>query len=96
MHLKRNIAFTLFIFISASLLAQPYQRTKGQNQKTIRNAAFLCVDGKFITSVGGGLSYEPAFYLVEKLYSKEQALRTAGGLVWDWDLSKVPHLVAGK
>ncbi len=52
-------------------------------------------DGKFITSVGGGLSYEPAFYLVEKLYSKEHAKRTAGGLVWDWELEKVPHWVVG-
>ncbi|MFQ5641528.1 MAG: DJ-1/PfpI family protein, partial [bacterium] len=62
----------------------------------VSDDANLVVDGKFITSVGGGLSYEPAFYLVEKLYSKEHALRTAGGLVWDWDLSKTPHLVVGK
>ncbi|MFQ5631464.1 MAG: DJ-1/PfpI family protein [bacterium] len=62
----------------------------------VRYDANFVVDGKFITSVGGALSYEPAFYLVEKLYSKEHALRTAGGLVWDWDLSKVPHLVVGK
>ncbi|MFQ5640331.1 MAG: DJ-1/PfpI family protein [bacterium] len=52
-------------------------------------------DGKFITSVGGALSYEPAFYLVEKLYSGEHAQRTAKGLVWDWDLGKVAHLVVG-
>lgn len=51
------------------------------------------VDGKYITSVGGALSYEPAFYLVEKLYSKENADRIAQGLVWDWDLEQVSHLV---
>jgi len=50
-------------------------------------------DGKFITSVGGGMSYEPAFYLVERLYGKEHAARTAAGLVWPWDLDAVPHLI---
>jgi len=54
---------------------------------------FLVVDGKFITSVGGARSYEPAFYLVEKLYSKAHADKTAKGLVLDWNLAKLPHLV---
>ena len=53
----------------------------------------LVADGKFITSVGGAMSYEPAFYLIEKLYSKDHADRTAKGLVWPWDLPSVPHLV---
>jgi transcriptional regulator GlxA family with amidase domain len=56
----------------------------------------LVVDGKFITSVGGGLSYEPAFWLVEKLYGKEHAAASAKGLVWDWDLSKIPHLIVDR
>lgn len=51
------------------------------------------VDGKYITSVGGALSYEPAFYLVEYLYSKENADRIAQGLVWNWNLEQVPHLI---
>jgi len=51
------------------------------------------VDGKFITSVGGILSFEPALYLVEKLYSKKNAQRIGEGLVIDWDLSKIPHLI---
>ena len=51
------------------------------------------VDGKYITSVGGALSYEPAFYLVEQLYSKENADRIAQGLVWPWNLEQVPHLI---
>ncbi len=59
----------------------------------VRDDARLVVDGKFITSVGGGMSYEPAFYLVERLYGPEHAARTAEGLVWDWDLGAVPHLV---
>ncbi|MFQ5753555.1 MAG: DJ-1/PfpI family protein [bacterium] len=48
-------------------------------------------DGKFITSAGGALSYEPALYLVEKLYSVETARSIASGLVLDWNLKKVPH-----
>ncbi|MFQ5651949.1 MAG: DJ-1/PfpI family protein [bacterium] len=50
-------------------------------------------DGKYITSVGGALSYEPALYLLEKLTSTESAKRTARGLVLEWDLSKIPHLI---
>ncbi len=49
-------------------------------------------DGKFITSVGGGMSYEPALYLTELLYGREDAIETATGLVWDWNLDAVPHL----
>jgi transcriptional regulator GlxA family with amidase domain len=55
----------------------------------------IVVDGKFITSVGGGMSYEPAFYLVERLYGKEHAEITARGLVWPWDAAAVPTLIAG-
>ncbi len=50
----------------------------------------VVVDGKFVTSVGGAMSYEPAFYLVEKLYGKDNSDRIAEGLVWDWDLSHLP------
>ena len=50
-------------------------------------------DGKFITSVGGALSYEPAFYLVEKIYGVSNARRIGQGLVWDWDVQQVPHLI---
>ncbi|MCH8247504.1 MAG: DJ-1/PfpI family protein [Bacteroidetes bacterium] len=50
-------------------------------------------DGKFITSVGGGMSYEPALYLVEMLYGKEHADQTAEGLVWDWNVDEIPHTV---
>lgn len=53
----------------------------------------MVVDGKLITSVGGGMSYEPAFYLVETLYGKEHADASARGLVWPWDLETLPHLV---
>jgi transcriptional regulator GlxA family with amidase domain len=56
---------------------------------------FVC-DGKFITSVGGALSYEPALYLVEKLYSLENAKRVAQGLVLEWDRTKIPHRIVGE
>lgn len=59
----------------------------------VRFDARFVQDGKFITSVGGGMSYEPALYLVELLYGKEHADQTAKGLVWDWDVNDVPHVV---
>ena len=45
----------------------------------------LVVDGKYITSVGGGLSYEPAFWLVEHLWDSARVAGNARGLVWPWD-----------
>ena len=59
----------------------------------VRHDVRLVVDGKFITSVGGGMSYEPAFWLVERLYGREHVEATARGLVWPWSLDTVPHLV---
>jgi len=59
----------------------------------VRYDVRFVVDGKFITSVGGAPSYEPAFYLVQTLYSQAHAERTSEGLVFGWDLGKVPHLI---
>ncbi|MDH3215633.1 MAG: DJ-1/PfpI family protein [Candidatus Krumholzibacteria bacterium] len=59
----------------------------------VRHDAHFVADGKLITSVGGALSYEPALYLVEKLYSLEDAKRVAKGLVLDWDRAKIPHAI---
>jgi transcriptional regulator GlxA family with amidase domain len=50
-------------------------------------------DGKFITSAGGAKSFEAALYLCEHLYGKEIAKSLAGGLVIDWDLEKVTHVI---
>lgn len=50
-------------------------------------------DGKFITSAGGAKSFEAALYLCEYLYGKEIAESLAQGLVIDWDLATIPHLV---
>ena len=62
-------------------------------QIDVRTDARIVVDGKYITSVGGGMSYEPAFWLVEHLYGVEHAKRSAQGLVWPWDATSVPTLV---
>ena len=51
---------------------------------TVRYDREFVVDGKFITSVGGALSYNPALYLVETLLSKTAAEETAEGMVLDW------------
>lgn len=59
----------------------------------VRDDVRIVVDGKFITSVGGGMSYEPAFWLIEKLYGPENAAASAKGLVWPWDSKTVPTLV---
>ncbi len=62
----------------------------------VRHDVRLVVDGKYITSVGGGMSYEPALWLVERLYGAEHVAATARGLVWPWDLETVPHLVVDR
>ena len=59
----------------------------------VRNDVRLVVDGKYVTSVGGGMSYEPAFWLVERLWGAERVAGNARGLVWPWRLEDVPHLV---
>ena len=50
-------------------------------------------DGKYITSAGGARSFEAALYLCEHLYGAAVARRLAQGLVIDWNLATVPHLV---
>ena len=50
-------------------------------------------DGKAITSAGGARSFDAALYLCELLYGKDIADSIAGGLVIDWDLNEVPHLI---
>lgn len=46
----------------------------------------LVVDGRFITSVGGAMSYEPALWLVDHLWDSTRVAQNAAGLVWDWDV----------
>ncbi|MEL7219823.1 MAG: DJ-1/PfpI family protein [Bacteroidota bacterium] len=59
----------------------------------IRKDVLFVHDGKFITSAGGAKSFEAALYLAEHLYGAAIARRLAKGLVIDWDLTEVPHLV---
>jgi len=59
----------------------------------IRKEVLFVHDGKYITSAGGAKSFEAALYLAEHLYGKEIAQSLAGGLVIDWDVTKVSHLI---
>jgi len=59
----------------------------------VRSDVLFVHDGKFITSAGGAKSFEAALYLCEHLYGEEVAQRLAKGLVIDWNLEKVPHVV---
>ncbi|MEM5566780.1 DJ-1/PfpI family protein [Psychroserpens sp. AS72] len=62
----------------------------------IRKEVLFVHDGKYITSAGGAKSFEAALYLCEFLYGKEIAQSLAGGLVIDWELEDVPHLIIEK
>ncbi|WP_299215389.1 DJ-1/PfpI family protein [uncultured Dokdonia sp.] len=62
-------------------------------QLDIRKELLFVHDGKYITSAGGAKSFEAALYLAEHLYGAEIARSLAGGLVIDWKLEEVPHLV---
>ncbi len=62
----------------------------------IRKDVLFVHDGKYITSVGGAKSFEAALYLCENLYGTEIAKSLAKGLVIDWKLENVPHLVINK
>ncbi len=60
----------------------------------LQRGALFVHDGKAVTSVGGARSYEPALYLVEKLYGQEVALKIGKGLVIDWKLASLAHRLA--
>ncbi len=59
----------------------------------IRDNTLFVHDGKVITSAGGAKSFEASLYLCELLYGKKVADEIAEGMVIDWDLESVPHLV---
>jgi transcriptional regulator GlxA family with amidase domain len=62
----------------------------------IRSDVLFVHDDKYITSAGGAKSFEAALYLCEHLYGKKIAESLAGGLVIDWDLEEVSHLIIDK
>lgn len=51
----------------------------------VRYEPNFVVDGKYITPVGGALSYRPALYLIEMLYTPWHAEEIGMGLVLDWN-----------
>jgi len=51
-------------------------------------------DRKAVTSAGGALSFDPALYLAQLLYGQGPARGMAGGLCIDWELDRVPHVIA--
>ncbi len=59
----------------------------------IRKDVLFVHDGKYITSAGGAKSFEATLYLCEYIYGKEITKSLAGGLVIDWNLDKVPHVI---
>ena len=60
----------------------------------LRKGPLFVHDGKAITSAGGARSYEPALYLVERLYGVQAAEKIGQGLVIDWKLGALDHRVA--
>lgn len=62
-------------------------------QLDVRDNTLFVHHDKFITSAGGAKSFEASLYLTELLYGKEIAKRLAKGLVIDWDLEEVSHVV---
>jgi len=65
-------------------------------QLTVHEDVSFVHDGKIITSAGGAKSYDPALYLSELLYGKKTAKGIAGGLVIDWDIQKIKHVIVRK
>ena len=59
----------------------------------IRDSVLFVHDGKVITSAGGAKSFEASLYLCELLYGKSNADQIAEGMVINWDLQNVPHIV---
>ena len=59
----------------------------------IHDSVLFVHDDKFITSAGGAKSFEASLYLCEILYGKKVADELANGLVIDWDLESVPHII---
>lgn len=59
----------------------------------IMDSTWFVHDGKFITSAGGARSYEASLYLTEHLYGSNVAKEIAKGLVIDWNLAQVPHII---
>ncbi|PCJ24800.1 MAG: glutamine amidotransferase [Flavobacteriales bacterium] len=62
----------------------------------IHDSLLFVHDGKFITSAGDAKSFEASLYLCELLYGKKVADELAKGLVIDWELDNIPHIVVSE
>ena len=62
----------------------------------VRDNVMFVHDDKYITSAGGARSFDGALYLCEHLYGKEIAQSLAGGLVIDWELDNINHVIIKK
>ena len=62
-------------------------------QLTVHEDVSFVHDGNLITSAGGAKSFDAAIYLTEVLYGKKAAQGIAHGLVIDWNVDDVAHLV---
>lgn len=62
----------------------------------VRDSVLFVHDGKYITSAGGAKSFEASLYLAELLYGREIARQLARGLVINWKLENVPHLIVNE
>jgi transcriptional regulator GlxA family with amidase domain len=51
-------------------------------------------DGKAVTGVGGARSYDPAMYVVGRLYGEAARAKIGEGLVLDWTLPGTKHRLA--
>lgn len=59
----------------------------------IRDSLLFVHDQNIISSVGGAKSFEASLYLTQLLYGKKIADELAEGLVIDWDLGNIKHLI---
>lgn len=91
-----------FVLAKAGLLDQKVSTTFPSDVDKMRNMfpnldvredVLFVHDGKVITSAGGAKSFEAALYLCEHLYGGEIARSLAEGLVIDWDLNNIAHLI---
>ena len=71
----------------------PPFREKFGDRIDVRDGVSFVHHGKAITSVGGAPSFDAALYLCEVLYGAETTRGIARGLVIDWDLSQIEHVV---
>lgn len=60
---------------------------------TVHEGVSFVHDDNLITSAGGAKSYDPALYLVELLYGRNAAIGVGKGLVIDWDLATIDHII---